>query len=90
MKTAITIFLCLCSLLVFAQRTLSTRSKKAAELYYEADNFRVRGQYSMAMDLLNQAIQKDKNFHEAYFRLAIIYKAKGDLDKAEQFFEKVL
>lgn len=44
----------------------------------------------MAMDLLNQAIQKDKNFHEAYFRLAIIYKAKGDLDKAEQFFEKVL
>ena len=90
MRIAITIFFCLCSVLAYTQRTLSTKSKKAAELYYEADNFRVRGQYKTALDLLGQALQKDKNFHEAYFRSAIIYKAKGDLDKAEQYFKKVL
>ncbi|MGC3944207.1 MAG: hypothetical protein QM762_06765 [Chryseolinea sp.] len=38
---------------------LSTKSKKAIELYTDADNFRVRGEYRVAIDLLNQAIAKD-------------------------------
>ncbi|MEQ8926745.1 MAG: OmpA family protein [Fulvivirga sp.] len=73
-----------------AQSRLSTKSKKAAELYIEADNFRVRGQYSQAINLLEQSINKDKKFHEAYFRLATIYKAQGELDKAESLFLKVI
>ncbi len=73
-----------------AQSRLSTHSKKAAALYYEADNFRVRGQYVQAIDLLEQAIAKDKNFHEAYFRLGVIYKAKGELAKAEALLLKVI
>jgi OOP family OmpA-OmpF porin len=73
-----------------AEAQLSTKSKKAAELYAEADNFRVRGQYTQAIDLLEQAIAKDKNFHEAYFRLGVIYKAKGEIDIAEKLLLKVI
>ncbi|MEL7001206.1 MAG: tetratricopeptide repeat protein, partial [Bacteroidota bacterium] len=75
---------------VFGQQRLSTKSKKAAELYYQADNFRVRGQYAAAIDLLNQAIKKDDKFYEAYFRLGVIRKAKGDLKEAEELLLKVL
>lgn len=73
-----------------AQNELSTKSKRAAELYYEADNFRVRGQYIQASQILKEAISKDKNFHEAYFRLATIEKAQGNLSDAEELFLKVI
>ncbi|QSE97294.1 OmpA family protein [Fulvivirga lutea] len=79
-----------CAYQSIAQSRLSTKSKKAAELYYEADNYRVRGQYNQAISLLEQSIQKDKKFHEAYFRLATIYKAQGDLTKAESLFLNVI
>lgn len=69
---------------------LSTKSKKAAALYVEADNYRVRGQYIRAIDLLEEAISKDKKFFEAYFRLAVIYKSKGELTKAEDYLNQVL
>ncbi len=75
---------------VLAQQTLSTKSKKAAELYYEADNYRVRGQYSQAIQLLEQAIEKDKKFHEAYFRLGVLIKAQGNLDQAEALLLMVI
>ncbi len=84
------LFIFSCQFNLIAQRSLSTKSKKAAELYYEADNFRVRGQYVQAASLLEQAIAKDKKFHEAYFRLAVIRKAKGNLEQAEQLFFKVI
>src|SRR5687768_12284742 len=45
-------------------QALSTKSKKAIELYTEADNFRVRGQFSQALRLLQEAIEKDKEFVE--------------------------
>src|SRR5436190_21218896 len=57
----------------WAQVTLCTKNKKAIELYTEADNFRVRRQFGQAMELLNQAIMKDKNFCEAYYRLALVF-----------------
>ncbi len=56
-----------------AQTELSTKSKKAIELYTLADNFRVRGQYEEALNLLGQAIEKDKNFVEAYYRRGLTY-----------------
>ena len=90
MRLLIVILFCLGSLHVSAQRSLSTKSKKAAELYYQADNFRVRGQYVAALDLLQQAVKKDKDFYEAYFRIAVIYKAKGDLEEAERLLKKVI
>src|SRR6267154_4459885 len=73
-----------------AQPQLSTKSKKAIELYTEADNFRVRGQYDKAIDLLNQAISKDKNFEEAYFRLGLTLKNQQEILKSCESFEKGL
>lgn len=88
MRILVVVLLSIVPFLTFAQANLSTKSKKAAEYYYQADNYRVRGQYTMAIQLLEQAIDKDDEFHEAYFRLGIIYKAKGELDKAEQLLLK--
>lgn len=73
-----------------AQMPLTTKSKKAIEYYTQADNFRVRGQFSQAISLLNQAIQKDKNFVEAYYRLGIVYMSLKDFPQAAKNFEKGL
>lgn len=75
------ILLIACSQLL-AQPALSTKSKKAIEFYTAADNFRVRGQYKQAIDLLTQAIEKDTDFVEAYFRLGQTYKSLKQYDKA--------
>lgn len=60
---------------LYAQPALNTKSKKAIELYTTADNFRVRGQYKEAIDLLKQAVEKDGRFAEAYYRLGQTYKS---------------
>jgi OOP family OmpA-OmpF porin len=73
-----------------AQMPLATKSKKAIEYYTQADNFRVRGQFSQAIGLLNQAIQKDRNFVEAYYRLGIVYMSLKDFPQAAKNFEKGL
>jgi OOP family OmpA-OmpF porin len=61
---------------------VSTKNKKAIDMYVEADNYRVRFQYKAAIDLLNQAIAKDKNFFEAYLRLELCYKSTNEFRKA--------
>ncbi|MDL5049224.1 tetratricopeptide repeat protein [Oscillatoria amoena NRMC-F 0135] len=70
-----------------AQATLSTKSKKAIELYNQADNFRVRGQHQQAIDLLNEAIARDKKFVEAYYRLGLVYMTTKRYPLAVQNFE---
>ncbi len=74
----------------FGQAVLSTKNKKAIEMYMEADNFRVRGQYNEALTLLKQAIDKDKNFQEAYFRQALIYKSMKNYPQSDEIFLKGL
>ncbi len=69
---------------------LSTKNKKAIDLYIQADNYRVRGQYDQAISLLQQAIDKDKKFEEAYHRLAIVYRSMDRLPLATENFEKGL
>ncbi|GIV36834.1 MAG: hypothetical protein KatS3mg032_1213 [Cyclobacteriaceae bacterium] len=73
-----------------AQPTLSTRSKKAIALYTEADNYRVRGQYTEALNLLQQAIARDKNFAEAYYRMGLVYVSMKDYGRAVASFERAL
>ncbi len=73
-----------------AQPPLSTKNKRAIELYAESDNFRVRGQYDQAIGTLLEAIGKDKKFEEAYFRLAQIYRFQDNLKMAVQYFEQGL
>jgi outer membrane protein OmpA-like peptidoglycan-associated protein len=74
--------------LLNAQPALHTKSKKAIELYSAADNFRVRGQYKQAIYMLEQAIEKDKKFIEAYFRLGQTYKSFKQYPKSIEYFEK--
>lgn len=77
-------------LMSFAQTGLDTKSKKAAALYVEADNFRVRRQYAEAINALTEAIQKDKKFTEAYYRLGIVYRSLKDYPRAINNFKYAL
>jgi OmpA-OmpF porin, OOP family len=72
---------------VLAQVPLSTKNKKAIELYVEADNYRARGQFNQAISLLQKAIEKDKGFSEAYFRLGVTYKMMHDFDRSTKSYE---
>ena len=69
---------------------MSTKSKKAIELYTLADNFRVRGQFEEALNLLGQAIEKDKNFVEAYYRRGLTYFSMKQYPNAISDYEKGL
>jgi OmpA-OmpF porin, OOP family len=73
-----------------SQSQYSTTSKKAIGLFLDADNFRVKGEYDKAIDLLNQALSKDKNFEEAYFHLGLIYRAKQELTQSTNYLEEGL
>ena len=83
------VFLLVVCLISNAQ-TLSTKNKKAIELYTESDNYRVRREYDKAIQLLKEAIEKDNKFEEAYFRLAQIYRVQDNLSMAIQYFEQGL
>ena len=83
-------FLIAVSLQAQPQAVLSTKSKKAIELYTLADNYRVRGQYTQAIGLLHQAIEKDKEFFEAYYRMGIVYMSLKDFNRANSYLEKGL
>ena len=80
----------LISVSAFAQTgsALCTTNKKAIEWYTAADNFRVRGQFSEAIRLLNVAIKKDPKFCEAYYRLSLVYRAQRKFDEALILLEK--
>ena len=89
-RLIILLFLLYIPFLSEAQGSLSTKSKKAIEYYREADNFWVRGQFTMASELLQKAIDKDNEFYEAYFRLGLIEKSKGNTAVAEKYLLKVI
>lgn len=89
-KYITTILLSCIFISTLAQSKLSTNKKKAAELYYQADNYMVKGQYTLAFDLLKQATDKDDEFYEAFFRMGIIDKARGNVDTAEEYLLKTL
>src|SRR5688572_25652575 len=75
---------------VQSQTDLSTKSKKAIELYTLADNFRVRGQFTEALNLLDQALAKDKNFVEAYYRRGLTFFSMKQYPNAMSDYEKGL
>jgi outer membrane protein OmpA-like peptidoglycan-associated protein len=81
---------CLLPVAGVTQPVLSTKSKKAIELYNQADNYRVRGQHQQAIDLLNEAINRDKRFVEAYYRLGLVYMAAKRYPLAVHNFEQGL
>jgi OOP family OmpA-OmpF porin len=76
--------------IVASSQGLSTKNKKAIELYNEADNFRVHGQYTEALDRLDKALKKDKKFSEAWFRAGLIRKTLHQYPKAIEMYGKGL
>lgn len=80
----------LLTIAAIAQPALSTKNKKAIALYTEADNYRVRGQFPEAISLLKQAIEKDNDFVEAYYRLGITYMTIKRYEEATSVFEQGL
>lgn len=87
LRRLILFFLVIYAVDAHAQSQLSTKSKKAIELYTEADNFRVRGQFEEAISLLSQSLSKDKNFVEAYFRRGLTYFSIKQYPKAIADYE---
>ncbi len=86
MRLLLPVILCVVTV-GYSQNTLSTKSKKAIQYYTEADNYRVRGQYEQAIYLLNEALAKDKEFVEAYYRLGLVYMSTREYPKAISNFE---
>ena len=72
------------SLLIANGQTLSTTNKKAIKYYDESRTQLASRQFDEAIESLNQAINKDPAFAEAYIRLASIYKSLLDTEMAYQ------
>lgn len=85
----IIIFLCL-SFSLIAQPQLSTEKKSAIKLFKTAQQNYYNAQYKDAVDQLDEALKKDKNFIEAYLLKAQIYFELGDVLNESLEYEKVL
>ena len=90
LRIFIVIQILLISFPCFSQGSLSTKKKKAIQWYTEADNYRVRGQFAEAIALLERALEKDEDFHEAWFRLGQTYKMARKYPKAAEIFERAI
>jgi len=86
------VVICLFGLSFFAysQNNLSTKSKKAAKLFYEAEAMITVRQYPNAIVMLEEAVKKDENFVEAQYKLGFCYKVLKNYDKAEIHLKKAL
>ncbi|MCS6823456.1 MAG: OmpA family protein [Cytophagaceae bacterium] len=70
---------------------LSTKNKKAIELYQQAESM-LKGRernFDGARDALYKAIEKDKNFIEAYEKLAFIHLTLKDFERAKNAYLKI-
>lgn len=75
----------------FAQRPgLSTKSKKAADLYNKAQKYVLERNPKRALEALEQAIEKDPNFGEAYIKAAGLHKMNGNQPAAFDAYNKGL
>ncbi len=93
-KTAVLITVLLIGVLSsFSQKKenpFTTKSKKAIAFYQESEMFMVRRQYHEAINLLNNAIEKDEDFLEAHLRLANIRKRIGQNKEAKKAYEFIV
>ena len=80
------------SLQVFAQEPpdMSTSNRKALQLYEQSDEFLMRKQFPDAIQLLQEAVERDPKFVEAYNRIGNCYLRMHEDKKAKPFFEKVI
>ena len=80
------VYFFLFSTIVIGQGHYSTTNKKAIKSYEEALQYFDRYDYEKAAELMNKAIQSDKNFIEAYIVLAEVYIESGNRNQAIQSY----
>ena len=68
--------------------TLSTTNKKAIFAYREAERNIPVGNFSYALELLQEATKKDKKFIEPHIKIAEIYLRLREYDKAKQSYDE--
>lgn len=85
-RTFLAATLVLCSLLVFPQGGLSTDSKKAKKLYEKADKKYRERDFATAISYLEEAVEEDSEFYQAYIRMGSLYNALGQEDSVYSKF----
>lgn len=85
-------FLFCCASSGFAQNkpAYSTKKKKAITAFEQSEMFMMRGQVSHAIELLQKAIESDKNFAEAHLRVGSLYKDMGNLNRANYHLNRAV
>jgi len=73
-----------------ANEELKSTPEGASVIMALADLYSQNGMYEQAIDLAKSAIEKDPKTIEAYIILAKVYKAQGDIKKAQEFAAKGL
>lgn len=76
----------------FAQNkpVYSTKKKKAIAAFEQSEMFMMRGQIPHAIELLQNAIERDKDFAEAHLRIGSLYKDIGNVSRAHYHFNRAL
>ncbi len=82
--------LCVSAALAQGVHSYTSTSKKAIKYYEQSTNYFIRGQYGYALELLNAAVNKDRDFAEAHLRLSKIYQAMGNPKQSVTHLEKVV
>ncbi len=87
-KTFFSFYFLLFTLSSFAQYDPSKINKKAIEAYDKGIGKAQAGNYKDALESLQEAIQKDGNYVEAYLSLAGVYGQMKDYRQSTVFYEK--
>ncbi|HYK54975.1 MAG TPA: OmpA family protein, partial [Flavisolibacter sp.] len=87
-KTFFSFYFLLFTFSSFAQYDPSKINKKAIEAYDKGIGKAQAGNYKDALEFLQEAIQKDGNYVEAYLSLAGVYGQMKDYRQSTVFYEK--
>lgn len=90
MRYVLTSLLTIIIISLSAQSTLSTKHKKAIKRYKQAQSLYEIGKADEAFPLINDALDFDANFIEAYLLKGQIYYEQNRFDKEAEEYEKVL
>lgn len=86
MRVVILVNLILFSFFSFSQGGLSTSNKKARKLYEKADKQYKARDFPSAISYLEEAVEEDPTFYEAFIRMGSLYNAMGQEDSVYSKF----
>ena len=75
---------------IFGQETFTTTSLQAVQTYSTAQRLDAEAKYEEAAKEYLHTLDYDPNFGRAYAGLAAIYYSQGDLQKADEYYQKAL